>query len=169
MKISNILLATVVISFLISCSSVRTSVEYDKTTNFSKYKTFNIWKKGIDNLPISNNDKLRVVKHVHNELTNLGFTKAENPELLVNLIATGEKRLDIDTYDHFYWGYWWGGPLFVREYNEGSLYIELIDKNEKKLIWRGKGVSYFGKDIKDREGKIAEVVQAILKKYPVAK
>ena len=51
------LLSLVIVLFLMSCSSVRVTTDYDSQTNFETYKTFAFYKKGIDKASISDLDK----------------------------------------------------------------------------------------------------------------
>ena len=56
-----------------SCSSVRVTSDYDTATDFTKYKTFAFFKKGIDKVDISDLDKRRILKAVEYELVAKGF------------------------------------------------------------------------------------------------
>ena len=58
-KLLPVLLIALIIS---SCSSVRVASDYDKETEFKKYKTFAFFKPGIDKAEISDIDKRRILK-----------------------------------------------------------------------------------------------------------
>ena len=70
-----------------SCSSVRVAADYDKNANFNDYKTFAFFKKGIDKAEISDLDKRRILRAIEAELLVKGFTKSENPDLLVSIFT----------------------------------------------------------------------------------
>lgn len=43
----------------VSCVSVKVTSDYDNKTDFSKFKSFAFYKKGIDNVELSDLDKRR--------------------------------------------------------------------------------------------------------------
>jgi len=159
-----------------SCTSVRVATDYDKNANFSNYKTFAFFKTGIDKVEISDLDKRRILRAIESELLAKGFTKSENPDLLVSLFTKSNQRVDV--YNN-YWGYgaWgWGGygPGWGWGWNqpniststEGTLYIDLIDANKKELVWQGMGTGYLTRNVDKKEERIKEFVSEIMKKYP---
>ena len=81
------LLPLALIFFIASCSSIRVTTDYDTTADFSKYKTFAFYKKGIDKAEISDLDKRRILKAIESEMLAKGFTKSDEPDLLVNIFA----------------------------------------------------------------------------------
>ena len=157
-----------------SCSSVRVIADYDKQVNFNEFKTFAFYKPGIDKAEISDLDKRRILKAIEIELIAKGFTKSENPDLLVSIIASAQEKIDV--YNNFYAGAGWGwgwNPYFYGNYNtiststEGVLYIDLIDANKKELVWQGQGVGYLNfNSVDKKEARIKEFVSQILERYP---
>ena len=108
------LLPLLLLFLMASCSSVRVSADYDTTTNFTKYKTFAFYKKGIDKVDISDLDKRRILKAVESELMAKGFTKSENPDVLVNIFTKSRQKVDVYNNHHMYFGWhpWYYGPNF---------------------------------------------------------
>ena len=157
-----------------SCSSVRVIADYDKQVNFNEFKTFAFYKPGIDKAEISDLDKRRILKAIEIELIAKGFTKSENPDLLVSIIASAQEKIDV--YNNFYAGAGWGwgwNPYFYGNYNtvststEGVLYIDLIDADKKELVWQGQGVGYLNfSSVDKKEARIREFVSQILERYP---
>jgi len=86
------LVALGLVFLLSSCSSVKVVADYDTATDFSQYKTFAFYKKGIDKAEISDLDKRRILKAVEAELMAKGFTKSENPDILVNIFTKAQKK-----------------------------------------------------------------------------
>ena len=70
-----------------SCASVKVSSDYDTSTDFSKYKTFAFYKKGIDKVEISDLDKKRILRAIERELVAKGMVKKINPDLLVSIFT----------------------------------------------------------------------------------
>lgn len=166
----------VLLVIMSSCTSVRVATDYDKNANFSNYKTFAFFKTGMDKAEISDLDKRRILRAIESELLAKGFTKSENPDLLISLFTKSNQRVDV--YNN-YWGYgaWgWGGygPGWGWGWNqpnvststEGTLYIDLIDANKKELVWQGMGSGYLSRNMDKKEERIKEFVAEIMKKYP---
>ena len=157
-----------------SCSSVRVNSDYDKTVDFTQYKTYAFQKQGIDKAQISEFDKKRILHAIDNELTKKGMSKSESPDLLVNIFTKERERIDVDQYNAgwgYGWGYgWnpylWGGRTFVSSTTEGTLYIDLIDAKKKELVWQGEGVGYLTENRNEKEKQINEFVAKILEQFP---
>ena len=78
-----------------SCSSVRVASDYDKNANFNDYKTFAFYKPGIDKAEISDLDKRRILRAFESELLAKGFTKSENPDLLVSMFTKSRENINV--------------------------------------------------------------------------
>lgn len=64
-----------------------------------------------------------------------------------------------------WWG--WGGNFnTVSTRTEGVLYIDLIEADNKELVWQGKGTGYLTDRVNKKEERINEFVKQILMKYP---
>jgi len=173
MKIVPFVLLAVILS---SCSSVRVAADYDKNASFSTYKTFAFYKPGIDKAEISDLDKRRILRAIEAELLAKGFTKSENPDMLVSIFTKSQQRVDV--YNNAWgWGGWgWGGfgpgwgwgwnQPSVSTSTEGTLYIDLVDANKKELFWQGMGTGYLSKNLDKKEERIKEFVAKIMEKYP---
>lgn len=166
------LLPLVLLFLVASCSSVKVTSDYDTTTDFTKYKTFAFYKKGIDKVDISDLDKRRILKAVESEMLALGFSKSENPDLLVNIFTKSRQKVDIYNNNMYYgWHPWYYGPnvgMHISKYTEGTLFIDLIDANKKELAWQGIGsgaLNTSGNVIK-KEERIKDFVAQIMAKYP---
>jgi len=188
MKIFKIALAlSVFAALMFSCSTVSISSDYDKTVDFSQYKTYAFYKKGIDKLEISDLDKRRILRAIEREMAAKGIEKSEDPDLLVNIFAKSKERIDVYNTGYmgwypWYYGWGWGGfgPGFgwgygpgytnVVQSTEGTLFIDLIDMKRKELAWQGMGTSVLSdyKNVDKKEEKINEFVSKILTQYPPA-
>jgi hypothetical protein len=158
-----------------SCSSVRVYSDYDKTANFSQYKTYAYQKNGIDKAEISDLDKKRILKAIDQQMALKGFTKSDTPDLLVNIFTKEREQVDVNQFSAG-WGYGWGfgwNPFFwggnnttVNRYTEGTLFIDLIDASKKELIWQGEGQATLTKNPEKKDAMINEFVAEILQQYP---
>lgn len=171
------LLPVAFLFLLASCGSVRVSTDYDSTIDFTKYKTFAFYKKGIDKVEISDLDKRRILKAVESEMLALGFTKSEKPDVLVNIFTKSREKIDIYNNNNnmfFGWHPWYYGPNFgtqISQYTEGTLFIDLIDANKKELAWQGigSGALSSARNMAKKEERIKEFVTEIMAKYPPEK
>ncbi len=162
--------------FMTSCVSVRVASDYDKEVNFNEYKTFAFFKTGIDKAEISDLDKRRILRAIEAELLAKGFTKSENPDLLVSIFTKSREKINVYNNNGFGpYGYGWGwSPWYWNNFNnttvtrstEGTLFVDLIDANKKELVWQGMGSGYIAKSMEKKEARIKEFVAEIMKKYP---
>lgn len=166
---------------LTSCSSVRVATDYDREANFDQYKTFAFFKPGIDKAEISDLDKRRILRAIETELLAKGYTKSEDPDMLVSMFTKSTQRVDVYNnawgwggwgwggYGGWGWGPGWGGNQ-VSTSTEGMLYIDIIDNGKKELIWQGSGTGYLvTKNIEKKEARIKEFVQKTLMQFPPEK
>ena len=158
-----------------SCSSVRVASDYDKNANFSQLKTFAFYKTGIDKAEISDLDKRRILRAIESELLAKGYTKSENPDMLVSIFTKSQQRVDVYNNAWGYGGWGWGGfggwgwgwnQPSVSTRTEGTLYIDLIDAKKKELVWQGMGTGDLSQNMERKEERIKEFVTKVMEKYP---
>jgi hypothetical protein len=128
-------------AMLFSCSSVRVASDYDKEVKFESFKTYAYYKNGIDKVEISDLDKKRILKNIDETMFAKGFTKSENPDMLINIFTKERQEVNVNQFNAG-WGYgwrwgwspWmWGGytDTSVSKHVEGTLYIDIIDAQKK--------------------------------------
>ena len=164
-----------------SCSSVKVAADYDKDADFNNYKTFAFFKTGIDKAEISDLDKRRILRAIEAELIAKGFTKSEDPDLLISLFTKANQRVDVynNSWGRGAWG--WGGYGYggfgpgwgwgfnqpsVSTSTQGVLFIDLIDAKKKELVWQGMGSGYLTQKMEKKDERIKEFVSEIMMKYP---
>ena len=160
----------VLVLTLVSCSSVRVATDYDINTDFSKYKTFAFYKKGIDEAPISDLDKKRIMRAIEFELKARGLTKSSSPDILVSLFTKSREKININ--DNNFGGFWYpwyygANNIQVSSYTEGTLFIDLLDASKKELVWQGIGTGVLHtRSMEKKEERVREFVQKIMENYP---
>lgn len=171
LKITPVLLLLAVI--VSSCSSVRVASDYDKEVNFNQYNSYAFFKPGIDKAEISDLDKKRILRAIEAEMQRKGFSKSQDPDLLVSIFTKTNENINIYQNNMGYgygWGwhpwYWGSGYNTVSRTSEGTLYIDLIDADGKELVWQGMGTAALASDVNKKQKRISEIVQEILAKYP---
>ena len=156
-----------------SCASVRVQSDYDSAANFQQIKTYAFLKEGVDQLKISDLDKKRILKAVDVEMMKKGFTKSEQPDVVINLFSESQKNVAVHNY-YGGWGYrpwgWnpymWGGYATTTTSTEGVLYIDILTASNKELIWQGKGTGYLTSNRAKKEARIQEFAEKILTNFP---
>ena len=158
-----------------SCGSpISVYSDFDKSIDFSQYKTYAFHRRGIDKVQISELDKKRILYAIEIELDKKGMSKSDTPDLLINIFTKERELVDVNQYN-LGWGYgwrwgWnpylWGGQTYVTSSTEGTLYIDLIDAKKKELVWQGEGVGYLTENREKKEVQINEFVANILAQYP---
>lgn len=174
LKITSVLILFVLV--LASCSSVKVATDYDKNVNFDQYQSFAFFKPGIDKAEVSDLDKKRILRAIESEMLAKGFTKSDDPDLLVSIFTKTKENINIynNNYGYGYgWGwhpwYWGAGYNTVSSTTDGTLYIDLIDAGKKELVWQGMGTAALATDVDRKQKRINEIVAEILKKYPPGK
>ena len=157
---------------LSSCATVNVKTDYDTKTDFTKFKTFAFYKKGIDKAKISDLDKRRILHAIETELEAKGMTLSNKPDVLVSIFAKSKKEIDV--YNNHYWYPSYYNPFyrdFVSEYTQGTLFIDIIDTNGKKLLWQGvgKGTLNTSGNVEKKEARIKQFVAEMMAKYPPIK
>lgn len=156
-----------------SCSTVKVASDYDQKVDFNQYKSYAFFKPGIDKADISDLDKKRILRAIEEKMSAKGFTKSEEPDLLVSIFTKTKENINIyeNRYGYGYgWGwypwYWGAGPNTISTTSEGTLYIDLIDSEDKELVWQGMGTAALAKEVNKKQERINEIVGKILEKYP---
>lgn len=175
-----LLLSTVLLFGLNSCSSVKVASDYDAKVNLSDYKTFAFYKPGVDKLDMSDLDKKRLLRAIDREMQTKGFTKSTDPDFMINVFTKTKEKINVyqnNMYGYGYYGwnpYWWGGPGFygpnnisIDQYTEGTIFIDFIDVDKRELYWQGIGAGAVSQSTgSKKEKRINEFVGKILNQYP---
>lgn len=164
--------------FTTSCNSIKnlkTAVEYDKQANFGSYNSYKFDKElsysdTHDNY--SSQNQRAFENAIHDQLQKKGLEETETPNLHVNffVVDTQEsKSITHTSYRNQRYGGMAHVDTYIKEYELGTLVIDLIDVTNKKLVWRGLANGVITGKQKDMDKTIKEAVRAILSKYPPAK
>lgn len=167
------------VSSFYSCSPpLKVNADFDKAVDFSKYKTFALYKND-SNQTISPLNQQRIMDAVRSEMIKKGFQEAtSSPDVLVNTVAVFKDRTDVSATSYGFGGmyrpYSWGGSVGymdydVRHYKDGSLIIDIVDANTQKLIWQGVGNKEIDGPIKDPDVKIPKAIAMIMEEFPPGK
>ncbi|WP_322545200.1 DUF4136 domain-containing protein [Elizabethkingia miricola] len=158
--------------FIASCSAVNVATDYDKTVDFTKYKTYNYWETDTAKDELSDLDKKRVFSAIDEQMILKGYSKNDNPDFLINLVTDSKEIQNVNTYYGGYsfrrnWGWGIGGSnQTVSTSTEGILYIDILDAKKNELIWQGKGTGLLADSMEEKDKRAKMFVSQILKKFP---
>jgi len=164
------------------CSRVAVEATADPRANFSTYTSFAFLPRGgMTGPPADVPRRLRAtldpLYHAHvqeavtRDLKAKGLVLApdrDEADLLIAYRTVVGNRTDI--YPPIYGGGWYGygaWPGYAHKYKEGTLVIELIDRQGDYLAWRGVGVGAM-RDMRPGEELMAAVAE-IMAQFPPAK
>lgn len=176
--------------FVASCSSIKVKSDKDKTLDFSGYSTYEFlgWDEGSSE-EINNSIKKSIQRAIGNELTkrDLKFVK-DNGQLVFSLFISVDDKTTTTAYTNQYlgspydlnvgwgWGYgfiygdastYFGIHYSDEDYSEGTLVVDVFNKETKKLIWQGVATKEFERNPKDPEGNLRRVAAALMKDFPI--
>jgi len=183
-KYLRIYMGLLIVGYLVSCGpSLKVTDDYDKSVNFDQYKTFALYNSDSIHDAISPLNQQRIIKAVKDEMVKKGFQEnTSNPDVLVNITAVLQNRVAVSSstdyygYGGMYRPYYWGGGMGssttnynVQHYKDGSLIIDVIDANSKKLVWQGTGNKEIDKPAKDPDTIIPKAIASIMESFPPGK
>jgi len=143
------------LALLAACASGPTiQTDYDRSIDFSKYKTYNYFSPmGIENPNYSSLLGQMFRDAIDKQMQARGYVKSDNPDLLFNVSARLEDKTKVTTmtdpmmYGGYYgyrgglyapWGgYGYGTTTHVSQYTEGTVNIDMVDPKLKRMLWEG--------------------------------
>jgi hypothetical protein len=171
------LLLLPVLLIFIACSTVKTSFDYDKQADFSKYKTYAISEETM-NMSLNQLNRDRIISAVEAEMAAKGFTKSESSsDVILDIRIKGEEVQTATAttsgsgYGHYRWGYGGGFSTTTVNYDkyvEGTLFVTLVDRATEKIVWQGTGTRTLDENAsaQKREENINYAVKQIFINYP---
>ena len=155
----------------VTASAQKVTVDWDKSTNFSAFKTY-VYALGT---PVPNQlmDQ-RIVSGIEQQLTLKGLQKVDvtaNPDLIVSYQAAVGSQTQVNTTGTggYGWGYRWGGGMStttVSQIPTGMLAVNIGDAKTHKLLWLGDARDTLSEKPEKNEKKINKALEKMFKKYP---
>ena len=150
-----VLLLLVAASMLTACSSSKLFdpkifVNQDPAADFSKYQTYNYEaqlgtdeRRGYRSILST-----YLIEAMDLQMQQRGYTKADNPDLLINFFVAREEKIKATQtptmvgggyygYRSGYYGAYSGYDTTVTQYTQGTLNIDLVDNKTRTLVWEG--------------------------------
>lgn len=165
--------------------SAQVKSDYDKDTDFTKYKTYTFkgWEKNSDSI-LNKFDKERILNAFASELASRGFTKDDaNPDIAITLYLVVDNKSSTTAYTTYNggmgygmgrWGWGMGAGMGSAttnysedDYQQGTLVIDFYDTGTKGLVWQGVYTGVVQDKPQKREKSIPKNVSKLMKQYPV--
>jgi hypothetical protein len=158
--------ALALIAGLIGCATAQVNADWDANAQFSNYHTY-AW---IDTPQMQAMQQAtlfdrRLRGSVDEQLTAKGVRKADadgEADLLVVYHAGVKDKIDVQQWGTF--GHQWD----IREYQQGTLVLDLVDAKSKSLVWRGTATDAVSGGADPSSDKIAKAIQQMFERYPAA-
>ena len=155
-KLLRVIPAMMIIALMAACaSSTNIKSDYDRSVDFSQYKTYGYYSPmGIENPNYSSLLGQMFRDAIDAQMSQRGYVKSSNPDLLFNVSARMEDKTRVTTmsnpgmYGGGYYGYRrgmydpWGGygygtSTHVSQYTEGTINVDMVDPKMKRMLWEG--------------------------------
>lgn len=156
--------------------------DYDKSADFGKYRTYGfVAQAGTDSGDFRSLSTQMLQNAAARQMEQRGYTRAENPDLVINFKGKLEEKVDVESTPAPYygpgWGYggWYGAPyggwggteVTTRRYNVGTLVIDVVDRDKRQVVFQGAISGVVTKEMQqNREASINRAVEGILMQYP---
>lgn len=154
----------------ITVSAQKINVEFDRTADFSKYKTFAIRGGQLNSKnPALNSDLIRkqIEQDIARDLAAKGLTQTtRRADLNIRYHLGAARKTQVERYPAG-----WAGrrTRVVRTAEqEGTLLIDMHDSASQELVWRGIATQEKS-NANDLAGKIDDMVRKAIDKYPPKK
>lgn len=160
--------ALIALSFAAAaCSGVKVDSEHDPAADFARFKTFAQAATSATEAPADGAKShatfaAEIDAEIERALTAKGLKSAapDAADLLVRHHLRLETKVEFN--DPYY------AYKAVETYEEGTLIIDLLERETNRRVWRGTGMTRLREELTrgEREAHIREAVDAILAQYP---
>jgi hypothetical protein len=181
--------AAVALVFALTCAAVLAGcasgpsifVNEDPAATFGAYRTYGFAEPlGTDRPEYSSLLSQYLKTAAARELESRGYRFSEEPELLVNFyLETKEKIRSTSTpsggpwiggyygYRRGHYGVWTGYETTVSQYTEGTLNVDVVDRERKQLVWEATVVGRIrDADREDVQGTVDSVLAQVFSRFP---
>ena len=180
----HLLLVLAFISLAGCASGPKILYDYDRSANFGAYRTYNFMEDaGPDTGDYQSFFTRYMIDAITIEMEKRGYTKSDNPDLLVNFNANLQDKTKVTQssapmnsgyygyrgghYSGWGVGYGYATETHVSQYTEGTFNIDLVDNAKHQLVWEAVGVGKVTeKALENLEQGVKEGVPRFFAGYP---
>jgi hypothetical protein len=173
----------VLVLLLAACASgPRITSEADPEADFGSYRTFGFYTPlALEKEGYATPTTDRIKAAARAQLESRGYTyTTQQPDLWVNLNAYMQERTDVTSFPtvdySYYYSYrsrayfavpYWRDQTQVSKYTEGTLNVDLVDRQKNRLVWEGIAVGRIAKlKPAERAARIDSTLAEIFARYP---
>ncbi|MEN3322840.1 DUF4136 domain-containing protein [Mariniflexile soesokkakense] len=166
----------ILLLLIISCAPIRVNYDFEKGTNFSKYKTYNYYsdmQTGLSEL-----DTKRLLDALDTEMTAKGFVLSDTPDFFIDIKSSEYQEVQRNTVGvglggggrNMGGGISIGLPIGQANVNR-QIAIDFVDENKKQLFWQAVTESSFNPNAtpEKREQLFNALTEKVLAAYPPKK
>ena len=157
--------AVALLLIVIGCgATIHSSVA--SNADLARYKTFSFYTPPYKQGQAETLADQSIRSALAQNLSAKGLTEAPtgNSDFLVAYHVKEQQRLDADTVGYGFWGM--GGPGYVTEYTQGTLIVDFIDPQTKKVFWRGTASDVVNHPESPNTAKLDKAVGQLVDRYP---
>jgi hypothetical protein len=158
--------------------------DFDRQADFGKYRTYGfVAAAGTDQAQFRSLSMQMMQGAAAREMEARGYTRSDNPDLLLNFKGKLEEKTDIESTPAPYYGPgvgyrgWYGAPygaygyggseVTTRRYNVGTLVMDVIDRDKQQAVFQGGIEGIVTKEMMaNKQAAIDKAVTHIFSKYP---
>lgn len=158
---------------IVSCGAPRVTYDYDKNTDFGKYKTYNFYpeiKTGLSEL-----DNKRLFRQTDSILQSKGFKRTATPDFFVNISVSAYEDANRNTVGvgvggggrNVGGGISIGLPIGGARINQ-ELIFDFVDVRKDELFWQAVAQGHYKEKAtpEQRELYFKKVVEKVFSEYP---
>ena len=168
--------STILAFLIISCAPIRVDYDYDKSTNFNTYKTYQYYadmETGLSEL-----DTKRLLNALDAKMAAKGFSVSENPDFFIDIKSAEYRAPQRQTVGvgvggsgrNVGGGISIGLPVGQANINR-QITIDFVDETKKQLFWQALSETSFNPKAtpEKREARLIAIVEKVLFAYPPEK
>lgn len=161
---------------IFSCAPIRVNYDYDKTTDFNTYKTYNYYtplSTGLSEL-----DSKRLLNALDAKMQSRGFTVSETPDFLINIQSNEYQEAQRNNVGvglgggggNVGGGISIGIPMGQTNVTR-QIIFDFVDDSKSGLFWQAVSESSYNpkSNPEKREAQLQAIVEKVLLKYPPKK
>lgn len=169
----------ILIISLSACKSTDIYSDFDPSAKFDSYGNFMVLQH-MKSVPLKESTLKSLHSSINKQMTRRGYSENKSPDLLVKVMIKAETKetTSLQRNNNFYWGstyypYGWGVNTGVSKVNydthtEGTVIIDIIDREKKQLIWQGRASGAIKNKKKNKAETIDKLIKNMFSTYPLA-
>lgn len=155
---------------------------YNQAVDFNQYKTFGFFEPLDTDTRYESLVSQYLKQATITEMTQRGFVLSKTtPDLLINFHSQTENKQNIHQiptsgysapyYEYqgrLYYDTWVSYRTFIDDYQEGTLNIDIVDNQLKKMVWQGVAVGRITEDqLKNLQTTLQQTVSQMFTQFPI--